>query len=73
MLCRGSCRDPVNRDPKNVQDLMRINYNLEEGSVPLLQIIITANVGTEGASENFLLWDVFKELLVTQSVLHRFG
>jgi hypothetical protein len=34
---------------------------------------VTANVGTEGASENFLFGDVFKELLVTQSVLHRFG
>jgi hypothetical protein len=34
---------------------------------------ITANVGTKGASKNFLFWDVFKELYVTQSVLHRFG
>jgi hypothetical protein len=33
---------------------------------------LTANVGTEGMSENFLFWDVFKELLVTQSVLHWF-
>jgi hypothetical protein len=35
--------------------------------------MVTANVRTEGASENFLFWDFFKELLVTQSVLHRFG
>jgi hypothetical protein len=33
----------------------------------------TAKVGTKGAVEDFLFWDVFKELLVTQSVLHRFG
>ena len=33
----------------------------------------TANHGTEGANENFLFWYVFKELFVTQLVLHRFG
>jgi hypothetical protein len=33
----------------------------------------TANVGTEGAVKIFLFWDVFKELLVTQPVLPRFG
>ncbi|KAJ7195974.1 hypothetical protein GGX14DRAFT_674254 [Mycena pura] len=39
-----------------------------------LQVLtVTANVGTEGASENLLFYDVFKELSVTQSVLHRFG
>jgi hypothetical protein len=36
-------------------------------------VVITANVGTEGAVKIFLFWDVFKELLVTQPVLHRFG
>jgi hypothetical protein len=35
--------------------------------------IITANVGTEGADENFLFWDVFKELSVTQPVFLGFG
>jgi hypothetical protein len=33
---------------------------------------VTANVRTEGVSENILFWDVFKDLLVTQSVLHQF-
>ena len=36
-------------------------------------VYVTANVGTEGASENFLFWDVFEKVSVTQSVLHRFG
>jgi hypothetical protein len=35
--------------------------------------IFTANVGTEGADENFLFWDVSKELSVTQPVLLEFG
>jgi hypothetical protein len=33
----------------------------------------TANVGTEDTVKIFLFWDVFKELLETQPVLHRFG
>jgi hypothetical protein len=31
---------------------------------------ITANVGTEGAVKIFLFWDIFKELSVTQPLLH---
>jgi hypothetical protein len=34
---------------------------------------ITANVGTEGTVKIFVFWDVFKELLIAQPVLCRFG
>jgi hypothetical protein len=34
--------------------------------------VLAAKVRTNGAVKNFLFWDVFKELLVTQPVLHRF-
>jgi hypothetical protein len=33
----------------------------------------TANIRTEGTDKIFLFWDIFKELSVTQPVLHRFG
>jgi hypothetical protein len=34
--------------------------------------LFTANCSTEGANQKSLLWDVFKEFPISQSVLHRF-
>jgi hypothetical protein len=46
------------------------NGNFRSAPSVLPIAVITANVGTEGAVKIFLFWDVFKELLVTQPVLH---
>ncbi|KAJ7429465.1 hypothetical protein B0H11DRAFT_1944803 [Mycena galericulata] len=40
-------------------------FTIEEG--------VTANVSTEGANKKFPIWDIFKEFLIPQSVLHRFA
>jgi hypothetical protein len=34
---------------------------------------VTANDGTEGTGGNVPVWDIFKEFLITLSVLNRFG
>jgi hypothetical protein len=35
--------------------------------------VITANCSTEGANENFPVWDVFQRIPRSRLVLHRFG
>jgi hypothetical protein len=39
----------------------------------LVKYRITANCSTEGANENFPIWDIFKEFPISRSVLNGFG
>ncbi|KAJ7090659.1 hypothetical protein C8R44DRAFT_817842 [Mycena epipterygia] len=54
---------------------LKFKTQCEELEVILQDVLdtVTAIGSTEGAVENFPIWDVFKEFPVARSVLHRFG
>jgi hypothetical protein len=52
--------------------------NIAQLSLPVVNFCVlhtedsfTAKVGTEGADENFLFWNVFKELYISQSIVFK--
>jgi hypothetical protein len=60
----------------DIAGMMLVNGEKLEAGFPniLIQLFLfTANCSTEGANENFPIWDVFKEFPISRSVLNGFG